>query len=63
MQSLVFDEFGSADVLYLRESATPQPGPGDILVEISAAGLNFADVYRRQGRYPLAGDAPLDSGL
>ncbi|SFD77610.1 NADPH2:quinone reductase [Phytobacter palmae] len=62
MQSLVFDEFGSADVLYLRESATPQPGPGDILVEISAAGLNFADVYRRQGRYPLAGNAPWIAG-
>lgn len=62
MQSLVFDEFGSADVLYLRECATPAPGEGQLLVEISAAGLNFADVYRRQGRYPLAGQAPWTAG-
>lgn len=62
MQSLVFDDFGSADVLYLRDSATPVPGDGEILVEVSAAGLNFADVYRRQGRYPLAGNAPWTAG-
>lgn len=62
MQSLVFDDFGSADVLYLRDSATPAPGEGEILVEVSAAGLNFADVYRRQGRYPLAGEAPWTAG-
>ena len=62
MQSLVFDDFGSADVLYLRDSATPSPGDGEILVEVSAAGLNFADVYRRQGRYPLAGEAPWTAG-
>ncbi|WP_437886793.1 quinone oxidoreductase family protein [Phytobacter sp. V91] len=62
MQSLVFSHFGSADVLFLRDSATPVPGEGDILVEVSAAGLNFADVYRRQGRYPLAGLAPWTAG-
>jgi NADPH2:quinone reductase len=62
MQSLVFDEFGSADVLFIRESATPTPGQGEILVDVSAAGLNFADVYRRQGRYPLAGNAPWTAG-
>lgn len=62
MQSLVFDHFGSSDVLWLRESPTPAAGPGELLVEVSAAGLNFADVYRRQGRYPLVGDAPWIAG-
>ncbi|WLI75143.1 quinone oxidoreductase [Kosakonia sp. H02] len=62
MQSLVFDEFGQAEVLWLRDSPTPEPGAGELLVEISAAGLNFADIYRRQGRYPLAGDAPWVAG-
>lgn len=62
MQSLVFDHFGSSDVLWLRESPVPAAGPGELLVEMSAAGLNFADVYRRQGRYPLAGDAPWTAG-
>jgi NADPH:quinone reductase-like Zn-dependent oxidoreductase len=62
MQSLVFDDFGSAEVLYLRETATPSPGEGEMLVDVAAAGLNFADVYRRQGRYPLAGKAPWTAG-
>ncbi len=62
MQSLVFEQFGSADVLFMRDSATPAPGEGEILVELAAAGLNFADVYRRQGRYPLAGNAPWTAG-
>lgn len=62
MQSLVFDHFGSSDVLWLRESPTPVAGAGELLVEVSAAGLNFADVYRRQGRYPLAGNAPWTAG-
>lgn len=62
MQSLVFDHFGSSDVLWLRESTTPVAGAGELLVEVSAAGLNFADVYRRQGRYPLAGAAPWTAG-
>ncbi|WP_086872950.1 zinc-binding dehydrogenase [Kosakonia pseudosacchari] len=62
MQSLVFNEFGASDVLFMRNHPTPQPGAGELLVEVSAAGLNFADIYRRQGRYPLAGSAPWVAG-
>lgn len=62
MQSLVFDHFGSSDVLWLRESPLPAAGAGELLVEVAAAGLNFADMYRRQGRYPLAGEAPWIAG-
>lgn len=62
MQSLVFDDFGNAEVLYLHSSPTPEPAAGELLVEVSAAGLNFADIYRRQGRYPLAGVAPWVAG-
>ncbi|RCX02749.1 MULTISPECIES: quinone oxidoreductase [Kosakonia] len=62
MQSLVFNEFGASDVLYLHNHPTPQPGAGELLVDVSAAGLNFADIYRRQGRYPLAGSAPWVAG-
>lgn len=62
MQSLVFNEFGASDVLFMRNHPTPQPGTGELLVDVSAAGLNFADIYRRQGRYPLAGSAPWVAG-
>ena len=64
MQSLVFNETGSTEVLWLRNCPEPEPEPdaGELLVEVSAAGLNFADIYRRQGRYPLAGEAPWVAG-
>jgi NADPH2:quinone reductase len=30
------------------------PGPGEVLVDVAAAGVNVIDVYHRQGRYPMA---------
>ncbi|WP_455811092.1 zinc-binding dehydrogenase [Pseudomonas graminis] len=62
MQALVFDKTGTADVLYLHEAADPVAARGELLVAVSAAGLNFADIYRRQGRYPLAGHSPYIAG-
>ncbi|QAY67615.1 quinone oxidoreductase family protein [Paenibacillus protaetiae] len=58
MKALVFNNFGGPDVLHIEELPDPQPGLGEVTVRIKAAGLNFADVYRRQGRYHLAGNAP-----
>jgi len=42
-------------VLEVRETADPEPGPGQVRVRVHAAGLNFAEVMGRQGLYP---DAP-----
>lgn len=58
MKALVFREFGAADVLQWEDVADPVPGPGQVLVHMRAVGLNFADVYRRNGTYHLAGAAP-----
>ncbi|HWS72052.1 MAG TPA: quinone oxidoreductase [Thermoanaerobaculia bacterium] len=58
MQALLFDRFGSADVLEYREVADPQPAPGHAIVRTRAIGLNFADIYRRNGNYHLSGVAP-----
>jgi NADPH2:quinone reductase len=58
MKALVFDRFGAPDVLQYREIRDPKPRDGQALVRLRAIGLNFADVYRRQGRYHLAGDPP-----
>lgn len=46
------DGFGGAEVLRMGEEAKPKPGPGEVLIRVSAAGVNRADVYQRQGHYP-----------
>jgi NADPH2:quinone reductase len=58
MKALCFDRFGAADVLDYRDLPAPRSGAGEVLVRTRAIGLNFADVYRRQGNYHLQGDPP-----
>ena len=55
MHALTFSRFGGPEVLEYREIPSPQPQPGHVIVSLRAIGLNFADIYRRQGRYHLAG--------
>jgi NADPH2:quinone reductase len=54
MRAIQITETGGADVLQLRELPTPPPGPGQVLVQIEACGVNFIDVYHREGRYAAA---------
>lgn len=58
MHALLFDRFGSADVLEYRELPDPRPASGHAIVRTRAIGLNFADIYRRNGTYHLSGAAP-----
>ena len=53
MRAVVVTEPGGTDVLEVQELARPEPGPGQLLVEVAASGVNFIDVYRREGRYPV----------
>jgi len=46
---------GGPEVLEVRETADPEPGPGEVRIRVRACGLNFAEVMARQGLYP---DAP-----
>ena len=57
MRALRFASFGGPDVLHLEDIQTPSPRAGEVLVEVHAGGLNFADTERRRGLY--LGDAPL----
>src|SRR5689334_21331576 len=62
MHALVFDHFGGSEVLEWREVEDPVPTVTEALVRIEAAGLNFADVYRRRGIWKPAGDPPWING-
>lgn len=54
---------GGPDVLVPEERPVPQPGPGEILVKVAAAGVNRPDVMQRQGLYPPPKGAPDILGL
>lgn len=54
MQKILVRRPGNYDRLELVEAETPRPAPGEVLVEIHAAGVNFADVVVRLGLYPSA---------
>ena len=48
MRAIVFDRFGSPDVLHLREMPLPAPGPGQVRVAVHAAGTNPVDAGNRR---------------
>lgn len=54
MRAVVVSRPGGSAVLEVREQADPEPGAGQLLVAVAAAGVNFIDVYQREGRYPVA---------
>jgi len=45
---------GGTEVLSLDELPDPTPGPGQVVVAVEAAGVNFIDVYHRSGVYPVS---------
>ncbi|GAB3919724.1 NAD(P)H quinone oxidoreductase [Microlunatus endophyticus] len=52
MRAVTVDQPGGPDVLRLAEIADPEPGPGELLVKVVAAGVNRADLQQRIGVYP-----------
>ena len=62
MKAVVVEELGNADVLRLKELPPPEPGPGEIVVDVAAAGVNFIDVYHRTGHYPPPAPLPFVPG-
>jgi NADPH:quinone reductase len=63
MKAIRLHHTGPADVLELEDIPLPKPGPGEALVRIRAAGLNFADIYMRNGSYPASISLPFTPGL
>jgi NADPH2:quinone reductase len=52
MRAIRVTQFGGPDELRLEELPPPSPGPGQAVIRIGAAGLNYIDVYHRTGLYP-----------
>jgi NADPH:quinone reductase-like Zn-dependent oxidoreductase len=55
MHQVWITRYGPPEVLELRETTTPHPSQGEVLIKVAAAGINFADIMARLGLYP---DAP-----
>ncbi|MDH2412962.1 NAD(P)H-quinone oxidoreductase [Nocardioides sp. CER19] len=52
MRAIVVTEPGDPEVLTVTDLPDPSPGPGEVLLDVVAAGLNRADLLQRQGFYP-----------
>ena len=53
MKAIQVPKTGGVEVLTVVEIPTPKPKPNEVLVKIAAAGVNYIDVYFREGRYPV----------
>lgn len=52
-QAIIAAQAGGPEVLQLKETDTPQPGEGQLLVKVAATGVNFIETYQRGGIYPV----------
>jgi NADPH2:quinone reductase len=62
MRAVRIDEFGGPEVLQVVELPTPEPGDGEVLIEVSRAGINFADTHQRENTYLARYEVPLVLG-
>jgi NADPH2:quinone reductase len=62
VEAVVVERLGGPEVLALGERPTPEPGPGQVLVRVAAAGVNFMDVYQCQGIGNYRTDTPFVPG-
>ena len=62
MRAIQIEEFGGPDVLQLVDLPVPQPGPGEVLIRVSRAGMNFADTHQRHDQYVARQQLPMVPG-
>jgi len=63
MMAVVAPQPDGAEELALVERSVPRPGPGEVLIEVAAAGVNRPDILQRRGLYPPPPGAPDILGL
>lgn len=63
MKAIRVHEFGPPEVMVLEDVPDPKPGPGQVVIEVKAAGVNPTDAYRRSGAYAIRPALPFTPGL
>jgi NADPH:quinone reductase len=63
MQAINPEAPGGAEVLRVVDRPVPEPGPGEVLIRVAAAGINRPDILQRRGLYPPPPGAPSIPGL
>jgi NADPH:quinone reductase len=65
MRAIVVTRHGGPEVLELQDQPAPEPGPGpgQLLVDVEAAGVNYRDVYEREGGGAHAAETPHPAGV
>ncbi|HEV2875318.1 MAG TPA: NADPH:quinone oxidoreductase family protein [Thermoleophilaceae bacterium] len=62
MRAVQIDEFGGPEVLKVVDLPKPEAGEGQVLIEVSRAGMNFADTHQRENSYLSRYETPLVLG-
>jgi NADPH2:quinone reductase len=62
VRAIQITEFGGPEVLKLVELPRPEPSQGEVLIEVTRAGLNFADTHQRTNSYLAKAELPLIPG-
>ncbi len=62
MRAVRIDEFGGPEVLQVVDVPQPEPGDGEVLIEVTRAGMNFADTHQRENSYLARYEVPFVLG-
>ena len=63
MKAIQISEFGGPEVMKLVELPDPTPGPGEVLLDVTAIGINYADTHQTENSYLSEQKLPLVPGL
>jgi NADPH2:quinone reductase len=62
MRACLIEEFGGPEVLQVVDVPKPEPGDGEVLIEVARSGMNFADTHQRENSYLARYEVPLVLG-
>jgi NADPH:quinone reductase len=62
MRAVQIEEFGGPEVLQVADLPKPEPGEGEVLIEVTRSGINFADTHQRENSYLARYEVPLVLG-